>query len=213
MVYLDDKLGRGFDRAIYVLGADHHGTRNGTRRSRGCSATTPSASRCCSTSSSTSSRAASGEESKRRGNVVPLDELVDEVGVDAARWYLVSRGHDQTIDIDVDLAAEKTQKNPVYYVQYTRASPASCGTPETPSTVAAPAEVAAEERELIKRLVDFPAGRGRGDGPARATCAPDVHAIRVADDFHRFYPPLLTTLGIPLPPPPPRLSSSPAPST
>jgi arginyl-tRNA synthetase len=59
--------------------------------------------------------------SKRRGDVVFLDDFVDEIGVDAARWYLVSRGHDQTIEIDVDLAAEKSQKNPVYYVQYAHA--------------------------------------------------------------------------------------------
>ena len=59
--------------------------------------------------------------SKRRGDVVFLDDFVDEIGVDAARWYLLSRGHDQTIEIDVDLAAEKSQKNPVYYVQYAHA--------------------------------------------------------------------------------------------
>ena len=59
--------------------------------------------------------------SKRRGDVVLLDEFVDEVGVDAARWYLVNRGPDQTIEIDVDLAAEKSEKNPVYYVQYAHA--------------------------------------------------------------------------------------------
>ncbi len=59
--------------------------------------------------------------SKRRGDVVFVDELMDEIGVDAARWYLVNRGPDQAIDIDIDLAAEKTQKNPVYYVQYAHA--------------------------------------------------------------------------------------------
>ena len=59
--------------------------------------------------------------SKRAGNVVFLDELIDEVGVDAARWYLVNRGPDQTIEIDLDLAAEKSDKNPVYYVQYAHA--------------------------------------------------------------------------------------------
>ena len=46
--------------------------------------------------------------SKRRGDVVFLRELVERIGVDAARWYLVSRGHDQPIDIDVDLAAERS---------------------------------------------------------------------------------------------------------
>ena len=59
--------------------------------------------------------------SKRRGDVVFLDEFIDEIGIDAARWYLLSRGHDQTIEIDIDLAAEKSQKNPVYYVQYAHA--------------------------------------------------------------------------------------------
>ena len=59
--------------------------------------------------------------SKRRGDVVFLDEFMDEVGVDAARWYLVNRGPDQTIEIDVDLAAERSEKNPVYYVQYAHA--------------------------------------------------------------------------------------------
>src|SRR2546423_6343947 len=59
--------------------------------------------------------------SKRSGDVVFLDEFMDEVGVDAARWYLVNRGPDQTIEIDLDLAAEKSQKNPVYYVQYAHA--------------------------------------------------------------------------------------------
>ena len=59
--------------------------------------------------------------SKRRGDVVFLDDFVDEIGVDAARWYLLSRGHDQAIEIDVDLAAERSQKNPVYYVQYAHA--------------------------------------------------------------------------------------------
>ena len=50
-----------------------------------------------------------------------LDDFIDEVGVDAARWYLVDRGPDQTIEIDLDLATEKSQKNPVYYVQYAHA--------------------------------------------------------------------------------------------
>src|SRR5204863_5547605 len=59
--------------------------------------------------------------SKRRGDVVFLHELIEKIGVDATRWYLVSRGPDQPIDIDVDLAAERTQKNPVYYVQYAHA--------------------------------------------------------------------------------------------
>jgi arginyl-tRNA synthetase len=126
--------------------------------------------------------------SKRRGDVVFLDEFMDEVGVDAARWYLVSRGPDQPIEIDVDLAAEKTQKNPVYYVQYAHARTAgvlrNAGTAPVGGEV--PAALSAEERDLIKRLAEFPevvAEAVERRGPQ----AIPTYAIRVADDFHRFY--------------------------
>src|SRR5262249_58331870 len=96
--------------------------------------------------------------SKRRGDVVFLDDFMDEVGVDAARWYLVNRGPDQTIDIDVDLAAERTQKNPVYYVQYAHARIAGILSRAGAAPVSASPEapLAPEERDLIKRLTEFP---------------------------------------------------------
>src|SRR5437763_1787461 len=126
--------------------------------------------------------------SKRRGDVVFLRELVEKVGVDAARWYLVSRGHDQTIDIDVDLAAERTQKNPVYYVQYAHARIAGIirNAGELPNAGAVPVELAAEERDLIKRLAEFPTVVLEAT-ERRAPHAIPIYAIRVADDFHRFY--------------------------
>jgi arginyl-tRNA synthetase len=65
--------------------------------------------------------------SKRRGDVVFLDEFMDEIGVDAARWAW-SGSPDQAIEIDVDLAAERSEKNPVYYVQYAHARIAVLGT-------------------------------------------------------------------------------------
>src|SRR5207253_2477611 len=94
----------------------------------------------------------------RAGDIVTLDELMDEIGVDAARWWLVNRGPDQTIEIDVDLAAEKTQKNPVYYVQYAHARIAGILRNAGGAAVSAelPAELATEERELVKRLAEFP---------------------------------------------------------
>jgi arginyl-tRNA synthetase len=128
--------------------------------------------------------------SKRRGDIVTLDEFMDEVGVDAARWYLVNRGPDQTIEIDVDLAAEKTQKNPVYYVQYAHARIAGIlRNAAAPGTVPGtrPVEpLAREERELIKRLLEFPALVAEAT-ERRAPQALPNYAIRVADDFHRFY--------------------------
>ena len=127
--------------------------------------------------------------SKRRGDVVFVDELIDAIGVDAARWYLVSRGHDQTIELDVDLAKERSNKNPVYYVQYAHARIAgilrnadeSGATPGT-STGA----LAREERELAKRLLEFPQVVAEST-ERRAPHAVPIYAIRVADDFHRFY--------------------------
>ena len=128
--------------------------------------------------------------SKRRGDVVFLDDFMDEVGVDAARWYLVNRGPDQAIEIDVDLAAEKSQKNPVYYVQYAHArSPGilrNAPGPADRARSARPGPLAPEERDLIKRLLEFPAVVAEAT-LRRAPQAMPTYAIRVADDFHRFY--------------------------
>jgi arginyl-tRNA synthetase len=133
--------------------------------------------------------------SKRRGDVVFLDELMDAIGVDAARWYLVSRGPDQTIDIDMDLAAERTQKNPVYYVQYAHARIAGIlrNAAEERGEIVAQShkvELAAplenEERELVKRLLEFPSLVAEAT-ERRGPHALPTYAIRVADDFHRFY--------------------------
>jgi arginyl-tRNA synthetase len=123
---------------------------------------------------------------------VLLDDFIDEIGIDAARWYLVSRGHDQTIDIDIDLAAEKSAKNPVFYVQYAHAriagvlrnGPAQTAVMKNGHTLAGPLEP--EERELVKRILEFPAIVAEAT-ERRAPHAVPTYAIRLADDFHRFY--------------------------
>ena len=126
--------------------------------------------------------------SKRSGDAVELDEFLDEVGVDAARWYLVSRGPDQTIEIDVDLAAERSRKNPVYYVQYAHARIAGVLRNAEGVDVGGPpaGEVVAEERELVKRLADFPLVAAEATHRRAPQQIPDF-AIKLADDFHRFY--------------------------
>jgi arginyl-tRNA synthetase len=117
---------------------------------------------------------------------------MDEIGVDAARWYLVNRGPDQTIEIDIDLAAEKTQKNPVYYVQYAHARIAgilrNAGAAAEDAHATLPPGVALEpaERELIKRLAEFPSLVREATARRGPQMLP-AYAIRVADDFHRFY--------------------------
>ena len=189
VVYLQDKLERGFDRAIYVLGADHHGTRNWYPAIARMLGYDPA--RIEVLIYQLVHLTKGGEQtkmSKRRGDVVFLDELIDEIGVDAARWYLVNRGPDQTIEIDVELAAERTQKNPVYYVQYAHARISgilrNAGNAEVSAEPAQP--LATEEKELIKRLLDFPVVVAEAT-ERRGPQAIPAFAIRVADDFHRFY--------------------------
>ena len=63
--------------------------------------------------------------SKRAGAIVTLDDLLDDIGVDAARWFLPPRSHDTTLDLDLELARSQSQDNPVYYVQYAHARIAS----------------------------------------------------------------------------------------
>jgi arginyl-tRNA synthetase len=191
VAYLVDKLERGFDRAIYVLGADHHGTRNWYAAVARMLDYDPERLEVVLYQLVHLTRG--GEQtkmSKRRGDVVLLDDFMDEIGVDAARWYLANRGPDQTIEIDIDLAAERSQKNPVYYVQYAHARIAGIlrnAPPDNASNgLLLAGSLAPEERELVKRLAELPevvadalVKRGPQGVPA--------YAIRVADDFHRFY--------------------------
>jgi arginyl-tRNA synthetase len=190
IAYLRDKLERGFDHAIYVLGADHHGVAGWYAVVARMLGYDPDRVEVILYQLVHLTRG--GEQtkmSKRRGDVVFLDEFIDEIGVDAARWYLVNRGPDQTIEIDIDLAAEKSQKNPVYYVQYAHARIAGIlrsAASASNNRLNEGCPLVREEKNLVKRLAEFPevvrdatAKRGPQSVPA--------YAIKVADDFHRFY--------------------------
>jgi arginyl-tRNA synthetase len=189
VAYVQDKLERGFDRAIYVLGADHHGYVPRLKAAAMMLGYDPDRIEALIYQLVHIVEGGRAKKiSKRRGDVVFLHELVEKIGVDAARWYLVSRGHDQPIDIDVDLAAERTQKNPVYYVQYAHARIAGIlrNAGGAKVDLAAPPVLEPEERDLIKRLTDFPVIAAES-AERRAPHAIPIYAIRVADDFHRFY--------------------------
>jgi arginyl-tRNA synthetase len=189
VVYLVDKLERGFERALYVLGADHHGTRKWYEAVARMLGYDPARVEVLLYQLVHLSRGGQqAKMSKRRGDVVFLDDFMDEVGVDAARWFLVNRGPDQTIEIDVDLAAERSEKNPVYYVQYAHARIASIrrNAGEAPVSAEVHGPLAAEEKDLVKRLADFP-GVAAEAAVRRGPQAIPTYAIRVADDFHRFY--------------------------
>jgi arginyl-tRNA synthetase len=100
----------------------------------------------------------------------------------------LNRGPDQTIDVDLDLAAEKSAKNPVYYVQYAHARIAAILRNAEGADVggAPPGPLAPEEKELIKRIADFPA-TVREAAERRGPQLVPAYAIRLADDYHRFY--------------------------
>jgi arginyl-tRNA synthetase len=189
VVYLAEKLDRGFDRALYVLGADHHGTSKWYAAIADMLGYDPARVEVLLYQFVHLSRGGRATKmSKRAGDIVTLDDFMDELGVDAARWWLVNRGPDQTIELDIDLAAEKTQKNPVYYVQYAHARIAGIRRNAGDAELSAEpvAALSVEERELVKRLAEFPeiaADAARRRGPQAIT----TYAIRLADDFHRFY--------------------------
>jgi arginyl-tRNA synthetase len=190
VAYLRNKLDRGYDLALYVLGADHIDLRPWF----------PAIARMLGYDSSRVEvlfyqlvhLIRGGEQakmSKRAGDVVFLDEFLDDVGVDFARWFLIDRGPDQTIDIDLDLAEERSRKNPVYYVQYVHARISGIfreadGGAEIDPVPRLP--LVAEERELVKRLAEFPRVVAEAT-ERRGPHAIPIYAIRLADDFHRFY--------------------------
>ncbi len=190
--YVRRKYAREFDRLIYVLGADHHGYVGRLQAlAEMLGHPRDSLEVLIYQLVHLVEGGATRKMSKRRGDVAFLDDLLDTIGVDAARWYLVSRGHDQTIELDVDLAKQRTQKNPVYYVQYAHARIAGILRNAAEAEIAAgPAKpataLAREERELVKRLLEFPVLAGEA-ADRRAPHAIPNYAIRVADDFHRFY--------------------------
>ncbi|MBV8197106.1 MAG: arginine--tRNA ligase [Candidatus Eremiobacteraeota bacterium] len=130
--------------------------------------------------------------SKRAGEIVPLDEILDEVGVDAARFFFILLAVESPLVFDLKLAVEKANDNPVYYVQYGHARIASVLRRAPAEDVAAASSapldplVAPTELALMKRLSEFPAvvaGVAADLAPHRLA----RYARDVAGDFHQFY--------------------------
>jgi arginyl-tRNA synthetase len=196
IAYHRDKLERGFERLIDVLGADHHGYAPRLRASLAALGVDPD--RLESLIMRLVHIVESGERtqmSKRSGEFVSLDELIDDIGVDATRWFMLWRSHDTTVDLDLELARRESSDNPVYYVQYAHAriagilakagegaerAAAGAGAP-TPGMALAPAE-----RDLVKRLLAFPE-EVREAAARRAPHRICAYSTAVAADFHAFY--------------------------
>jgi arginyl-tRNA synthetase len=122
VAYMVDKIGRGFDKLIYLLGSDHHGVIS--RMQAVADALDYGRDRLeirivqIVTLSRGSERL---KASKRAGVLIALDELVREVGADAARYTFLTRSMDAPLDFDIDLVKEQAPENPVFYVQYAHA--------------------------------------------------------------------------------------------
>jgi arginyl-tRNA synthetase len=195
IAYHQDKRERGFDRQIDVWGADHHGYVARMKAAYEALGGDPEhLEMLIMQLVHLMRRGERAQMSKRSGEFVTLDDLLREIGVDAARWFLLSRSHDTTIDLDLDLARAQSAENPVYYVQYAHARIASM----LAKAGAEHMERALEnvegdheglhpaERTLIKKLLAFP-GEVREAAARRAPHRIAAYALELAQQFTAFY--------------------------
>lgn len=195
IAYHLNKFQRGFDRVINVWGADHHG--HVARMHAAMEALGQDPGRL-EVILMQLVRLFSGGEilrmSKRTGQYVTLEELIQEVGVDAARYFFLMRSADSHLDFDLDLAKQESSDNPVYYVQYAHARIASILRQasrdgiEIPKAADTDLEVLKHPAELalMRQLADFPevvAGAARALEPHRLP----RYAYDLASYFHGFY--------------------------
>ncbi len=186
---------RGFNRVINVWGADHHG--HVARIKGAMDAVGLDGDKLDIVLMQLVRLLRDGQPckmSKRSGKAITLTDLLEEIPIDAARFFFNMREPNSTLDFDLDLAVEQTRQNPVYYVQYAHAricsieknlaaegiSPRSCTAEELALLTAA------EERELIRRLAAFPneiIQAAKSYDPARLT----RYTTDVATLFHKFY--------------------------
>jgi arginyl-tRNA synthetase len=194
VAYHWNKLERGFDTLVNVLGSDHHSYVVRLKAILAAAGADPE--RLVVPLLQFVHVVEGGERasmSKRRGDFVTLEELIDEIGVDATRFFMLSRSADSTVDLDLTLAREESAENPVYYVQYAHARIASllrkAGEERVAAALAAPrAGLALEpaERELVKKLLAFPgevAEAAERHAPHRIA----TYALETAQTFTAFY--------------------------
>jgi len=198
VAYHEHKRARGFDRLIDVLGADHHGYVGRMKGLFGALGADPDALEIILMQFvHIVERGERASMSKRRGDFVTLDELLDEIGVDAARFFMLQRSHDTTIDLDLDLAREQSSDNPVYYVQYAHARIASlrakAGEERVDAALAGaraggdPGEALhPAERALVRKLIDF-AAEAEEAAERRAPHRIAAYALELAQEFTAFY--------------------------
>ncbi|MFA5925676.1 MAG: arginine--tRNA ligase [Parcubacteria group bacterium] len=194
IAYHNEKLKRGFDKLIDIWGADHHGE---VKRTHGALKALGHENKLDVILTQFVRILKNGEEmkmSKRAGTYVSVDDLIDEVGKDATRFFFLMHSADTHMNFDMDLAKERSEKNPVYYVQYAHARICSIFekaedanlTFNVRSVLTLNVRNHAKERALILELLKFP------DLVSEISQNYAVHylpqyTIGLADKFHSFY--------------------------
>jgi arginyl-tRNA synthetase len=194
--YMLSKLERGFQLQLVPVGSDHHGY---VARIKAAFQALGGAPDAIELPLQQFVHLIEGSErakmSKRSGDFITLDQLIDEIGVDASRYFMLQRSHDRTVDLDLDLARRESAENPVYYIQYAHARIVTMLGKLAGERVAAALEPGADwgtaeldsaERALIKALTAFPeevdeAAARRG--PHRIA----AYALELAQEFTAFY--------------------------
>jgi arginyl-tRNA synthetase len=196
LAYLLQKHERGLDLQLLPLGADHHGY---IVRLKAALAALGGDQKTLEVPILQFVHLIEGKEraamSKRRGDFITLDDLLDEIGVDATRFFMLQRSHDRTVDLDLELARRESPENPVYYVQYAHARIVSMLRKLEEDRVAsalAPGggwgdgRLEPAERDLLKALVAFPdevAEAAERRAPHRIA----GYALELAQEFTAFY--------------------------
>ncbi len=193
--YYLNKRGRGFDIAIYMLGADHHGYIGRLKATAACAGDDPEYNIEILIGQLVKI-IEGGEElklSKRAGTIVTLEDLVEKVGVDAARYTLIRYPVETPMVLDVDLLKKHTNENPVYYVQYAHAriaallrNAAELGVAHGVETLDATLLDHERERELIGALAEFPSIVSSA-ASHRAPHRIARYIEELAGTYHRFY--------------------------
>jgi arginyl-tRNA synthetase len=194
VAYLENKLERGFERLITPLGSDHHGYVLRFKAAMSALGADPDHLEIPLLQfMHVVEGGKRASMSKRRGDIITLDELIGEIGVDATRFFMLQRSHDTTVDLDLDLAREQSSENPVYYVQYAHARIASmlrkAGEARVSAALGASWDGLAlhpAERELVKKLVAFP-GEAAEAAERRAPHRISACALELAQTFTAFY--------------------------
>jgi arginyl-tRNA synthetase len=192
--YYLDKRARGFGKIVIILGADHHGYVGRLRAIAACFGDDPDQTLEILIGQLVN-LIRDGQPvrmSKRTGTVVTIDDIVDAIGVDAARYALARYSLDSPVDLDLDLWTRRSNDNPVYYVQYAHARITSLLRAAAESGITRGGDYDpgllshARENDLLKALADFP-----GVVASAAELRQPHRVARYLEDlagaYHRFY--------------------------